>query len=103
MPGNEVPRELTGLARWTFRLKYDGLVSHLVTADLATGKVLERKTLWYTSDSDNTSSSPAGKTTYILNRVNICAEDRRRQDRPVRDGRPHQLRPRRLARQQDAR
>jgi hypothetical protein len=74
VPANEVPRELTGLARWTFRLKYDGLVSQLTTVDLATGKPLERATMWYTSDSENTLVVPAGKTTYILNRVNICAK-----------------------------
>ena len=74
VPANEVPRELTGLARWTFRLKYDGLVSQLYTIDLATGKVGERSKLWYTSDSENTIVVPAGKTTYILNRVNICAK-----------------------------
>ena len=63
VPVNEIPRELTGLARWTFRLKYDGLVSHLSTADLATGKIVERSKMWYTSDSENTLVVPAGKTT----------------------------------------
>ena len=74
VPANEVPRELTGLARWRFRLEYDGLVSQLVTFDLATGKVVGRKPLWYTSDSENTIVVPGDKTTYILNRVNICAK-----------------------------
>jgi hypothetical protein len=74
VPANEVPRELTGLARWKFRLEYDGLVSQLSTLDLATGKVLGRKTLWYTSDSENTVVVPGDKTTYVLNRVNICAK-----------------------------
>ena len=74
VPVKEVPRELTGLARWTFRLKYDGLVSQFYTIDLATGKIGERTKLWYTSDSENTIVVPAGKTTYVLNRVNICAK-----------------------------
>ena len=74
VPANEVPRELTGLARWRFRLKYDGLVSQLYSLDPATGKVLERTKLWYTSDSENTIVVPAGKTAFVLNRVNICAK-----------------------------
>lgn len=73
VPINEVPRELTGLARWTFRLKYDGLVADLSTIDLSIAKLSDSTSLWYTSDSDSTVLIP-GKTTYILNRSNLNAK-----------------------------
>ena len=73
VPSTEVPSELTGLARLTFRQRYDGLESMLEVRELASGKVLKQQRLWYTSDSDSTILARAGEATVVLNRANICA------------------------------
>jgi WD40 repeat protein len=73
VPATEVPIELTGLERLTFRQRYDGLESLLEVRELASGKVLKQQRLWYTSDSDSTILARVGETTFVLNRTNICA------------------------------
>jgi hypothetical protein len=73
VPATEVPSELTGLARLTFRQRYDGLDSVLEVREVATGKPLKRHRLWYTSDSDSTVLARQGEVTFALNRANICA------------------------------
>jgi WD40 repeat protein len=73
VPATEVPEELTGLARLTFRQRYDGLESLLETRDVATGKLLKQQRLWYTSDSDSTVLARSGEVTLVFNRANICA------------------------------
>jgi WD40 repeat protein len=73
VPATEVPEELTGLARLTFRQKYDGLESLLEVRELPKGKVLKQQRLWYTSDSDSTILARTGKATLVLNRANVCA------------------------------
>ncbi|MFO0877333.1 MAG: WD40 repeat domain-containing protein [Gemmataceae bacterium] len=70
---DEVPRDLRGLARWTFRQKNDGLESTLYTAEVATGKLGPSINTWYTSDSDSTQLLRAGSTIYVFNRFNQCA------------------------------
>jgi hypothetical protein len=73
VPATEVPIELSGLARETFRQKYDGLESLLEERDTATGKLLEQRRLWYTSDSDSTVLVRHGDVTRVYNRANVCA------------------------------
>jgi WD40 repeat protein len=73
VPLAEVPRELTGLARWTFRLKHDGRRSRLWLFEVPSGKLLRQQALWYTSDGDTTVLAPSGATTFVLNRTNLCA------------------------------
>jgi WD40 repeat protein len=73
VPPTEVPTELTGLARLTFRQKYDGLESMLEVRELATGDTVKKQRLWYTSDSDSTVLSRVGEVTFALNRANVCA------------------------------
>jgi WD40 repeat protein len=73
VPATEVPVELTGLDRLTFRQRHDGLESLLEVRDLATGKVLKQQRLWYTSDSDSTLLAQVGETTLVFNRANVCA------------------------------
>jgi hypothetical protein len=69
----EIPVSLAGLAREAFRQRHDGYHSYLTTFDVADGKVLAQQKLWYTSDSDSTVVVPAGKETFLFNRVNFCA------------------------------
>jgi hypothetical protein len=73
VPATEVPVELTGLARLTFRQRYDGLESLLEVRDVPTGKVLKQQRLWYTSDSDSTVLARLGDVTLVFNRANVCA------------------------------
>lgn len=78
IPVTEIPRDLAGLARWTFRQKHDGLESTLYQIEIATGKILGTTTSWYTSDSDSTQLGFLGSTMYIFNRVNLCARVERK-------------------------
>ncbi len=73
VPPTELPRELAGLDRLTFRQRHDGREALLEVRELATGKVLKQQRLWFTSDSDSTLLARAGETTFVLNRANICA------------------------------
>jgi hypothetical protein len=73
VPATEVPVELTGLDRLTFRQRHDGLESTLEVRDLTTGKVLRQQRLWFTSDSDSTVLVQSGAATVVFNRANICA------------------------------
>ncbi len=69
----EVPRELKGLARWTFRLKNDGVEAYLYQAEVPAGKVVSVARTWYTSDSDSTRLVRLGDRTLVFNRANLCA------------------------------
>lgn len=70
---DEVPRELRGLARWTFRQRNDGLEATVYEIDLATSKYVGEVKTWYTSDSDTTQLARVGGRTYVFNRANLCA------------------------------
>jgi hypothetical protein len=72
VPIREVPRELLGLAKAEFRQKYDGWTSSLELVEFS-GRVVERRQLWYTSDSDSTTLSRTANTVRIWNRSNLCA------------------------------
>lgn len=74
VPATEVPRDLRGLALWTFRQKNDGQESVLYDVDVATGKVVAQAKSWYTSDFDSTHLARVGGVTYVFNRVNQCAK-----------------------------
>jgi hypothetical protein len=73
IPPAEMPRELRGLARSTFRQKNDGLEADLLDIDLASAKITRTVKTWYTSDSDSTQLVLAGDLTYVFNRLNLCA------------------------------
>jgi hypothetical protein len=74
VPGAEVPRDLRGLALWTFRQKNDGQESALYEVDVPTGKVVAQAKSWFTSDFDSTHLARVGGLTYVFNRVNQCAK-----------------------------
>lgn len=73
VPAAEVPRELRGLARWTFRQKNDGLEASVYQVEVPAGKVVAATRTWYTSDSDTTRLARLGDRTFVFNRANLCA------------------------------
>ncbi len=70
---SEIPSELRGLERWSFRQRNDGREATLYQFDLATRKLVGQATTWYTSDTDSTRLARLGDMTYVFNRVNQCA------------------------------
>ncbi len=73
LPLSEPSPKLSELGRREFRQRHDGMVSSLLTVEVAKGKVLRAVPLWYTSDSDSTQLAVAGGKVWVTNFNNTCA------------------------------
>lgn len=73
VPYKEIPQELKGTARNEFQQKNDGYTSQLVVFDVATGKTLVDKTLWYAPKGGNNRFVWTGEVLHVIAYDNQCA------------------------------